>query len=500
MNNPFCHYRESGNPVQLGWLDSRFRGSDGFLPLSVKWASSLLFACCLISSVYAAPLPTVVRNALQQAHIPSDSIGIEVHEVGARKPLISVNAQRPMNPASTMKLLTTYAALDILGPAYTWKTEAYLDGELKDGVLQGNLILKGYGDPKFTIEQFWLWLHELRARGLREIRGDVVLDRSFFDLPAHDPAAFDNDPVRAYNVGPDALLLNFNTLRLRYLPDGNTLKVISEPALGGVTLDNRLAPQPAPHPSKGGCDNWDDAIRVQPDGDSVILQGSYPGECGEREQNLSVMPHTRYVAAVFRALWQEMGGTLQGKIREGVAGNSAQLFATHLSEPLSAVIRDINKFSNNVMARQLFLTLGAKESASLARSTQAVHDWLQKKQFDFPELVLENGAGLSRNERLSAQHLAQLLQSAAAHPLSAELQSSLPILGVDGTVKKRLRESPAASHAHLKTGTLEGVKTVAGYVRSRTGREWAVVFFIAHPNARHGQAAQDALIEWVQGR
>lgn len=464
----------------------------------MKPVHALFFSLLLAAGAQAAPLPPQVLEELKKAHIPLAAAGVVVREVNARAPLIAVNAKAPMNPASTMKLLTTYAGLELLGPAYTWKTEAWLDGKLEQGVLQGDLVLKGYGDPKFTIEQFWLWLRELRARGLREIHGDLVLDRSFFDLPAHDPAAFDNDPVRAYNVGPDALLLNFNTLRLRYLPDGSVLKVISEPELAGVTLDNRLAP----HPAKGGCDNWDDAISVQPDGDSVILQGGYPSECGEREQNLSVMPHTRYVAAVFRALWQEMGGTLQGSAREGTAGADAQLFSTHQSAPLSEVIRDINKFSNNVMARQLYLTLGAADgtNASLPRSIQTMQDWLKRKALDFPGLVLENGAGLSRAERISPQHLAQLLQSAATGPLSAELVASLPILGVDGSAKKRLRGSPTASHAHLKTGTLEGVKTIAGYVRSRAGREWIVVFFINHPNAKSGQAAQDALIEWVQQR
>jgi len=459
------------------------------------------------STAHAVALPSTVMQSLKAAGIPLAGVAIEVREAGARRPLVSLNAARPMNPASTMKLLTTYAALDMLGPVYSWKTEAYLDGELKDGVLHGNLVLKGYGDPKLALEQFWLWLRELRARGLREIRGDLVLDRSFFELPPHDPAAFDNDPVRAYNVGPDALLLNFNTLRLRYLPDGNGMKIISEPPLGGMKLDNRLMPQSAPATSQGNCNNWDDGILVQPDGDSVILQGGYPGECGEREHHLNVMPHTRYVETVFRWLWQELGGSLQGKQRDGVAGASAQLFSTHQSEPLGAVIRDINKFSNNVMARQLFLTLGglegSKESATptnIERSTRAVQDWLQKQRLDFPELVLENGAGLSRTERISAAHLAQLLQHAAAHPLSAEFEASLPILGVDGSVKKRLRESAAASHAHLKTGTLEGVKTIAGYVRSQGGKEWVVVFFINHPNAKYGQAAQDALIEWVQGR
>jgi len=461
----------------------------------VRWASLCLALLFAASATHAASLPREVRLSLKQAGIPLDAVAVEVRAVGARKPLLRLNAERSMNPASTMKLLTTYAALDILGPAYTWKTEAWLDGELKDGVLQGDLVLKGCGDPKFTIEQFWLWLAELRARGLREIRGDLVLDRSFFELPPHDPAAFDSDPMRAYNVGPDALLLNFNTLRLRYLPEGNGMRVVTEPPLDGIRLDNRLTPQPA-----GNCDDWDDGVIVQPGGDGVVLQGGYPGACGEREHNLSVMPHTRYVEAVFRALWKELGGTLHGKQREGVASANARQYSTHRSEPLSSIIRDINKFSNNVMARQLFLMLGANGNASIARSTQAVTDWLASKQLNFTELVLENGAGLSRKERISAAHLAQLLQHAAAHPYSAELQPILPILGIDGSVKKRLKESPAASHAHLKTGTLEGVKTIAGYVRSQGSKEWVMVFFINHPNAKRGQAAQDALIEWVQQR
>ena len=473
-----------------------------------------LFALCAFSFAQAASLPATVKQELKDAGIPLSSVAVEVREVGKHTSLISLNSRHPMNPASTMKLLTTYAALDLLGPAYTWKTEAYIDGELKDGVLNGNLIFKGYGDPKFSVEQFWLWLSELRARGLREIHGDLILDRSYFELPAHDPAEFDSDPLRAYNVGPDALLINFNTLRLRYMPDGEKLKIVTEPPLDGVILDNRLTP----NDSSFNCDNWDDLFSVQSLGDSVVLEGDYPIGCGEREQNLSVMPHTRYVGALFRAIWKELGGTLQGNEHDGLVSDKALLFSTHRSEPLSSVIRDINKFSNNVMARQVFLTLGESlplptntniasafpnksersGQMNLARSILALQTWLARNGLHFQELVLENGAGLSRAERIGSAHMAQLLQHAANNPLSAELQASLPILGVDGSVRKRLRDSPAASHAHLKTGTLEGVKTIAGYVRSNHGKEWVVVFFINHPYAKRGQAAQDTLIEWVQ--
>lgn len=457
----------------------------------------LLLVLVSISGARAVDLPPEVRAALRQAKIPLSSVAVDVRGVDAQVPLVSVNAQRAMNPASTMKLLTTYAGLEMLGPSYTWKTEAYLGGPLEKGVLQGDLILKGYGDPRFNIEQFWLWLSELRARGLKEIQGDLVLDRSFFSLPEHDPAEFDNDPVRAYNVGPDALLLNFNTLRLRYLPEGNRLKVISEPPLEGMQLDNQLAPQAAPN-----CENWDDTIRIQARGDSVVLQGGYPSECGEREQNLNVMPHTRYVAAVFNAIWQELGGMLRGNTREGPLPAEARLFATHYSAPLAEIIRDVNKFSNNVMARQLFLTLGSDVATAtpgnIPQSIRVTKAWLKTKRLNFPELVLENGAGLSRRERISAQHLAQLLRSAADSPMNAEFVASLPILGVDGSVRKRLKDTAAANHAHLKTGTLEGVKTIAGYVRAKSGKEWILVFLINHPNAKQGGAAQDALIEWVR--
>lgn len=465
----------------------------------------------LAGSAQAAALPPSVKVALERAHIPVSAVGIEVREANARRAMLSINATRPMSPASTMKVLTTYAGLELLGPAYTWKTEAYLDGKLDQGILQGNLVLKGYGDPDLTMEQFWLWLRELRSRGLREIRGNLVLDRSAFQLPEHDPGAFDNDPLRAYNVGPDALLLNFNALRLHYIPDGERVTVITEPDLANTTLVNRVVAS-----TQGDCANWDDSILPQMTGDTLQLEGFFPTKCGERDQYVSLLPHGRYLFAVFSALWQELGGKLTGVLQEGGTPFGATLFATHYSAPLSVQIRNVNKYSNNVMARQLFLTLslganGARTDedttgvepnitmpASSERSEQVVREWLTRKGLHFPELVLENGAGLSRRECISAQHMAMLLQAAERSALQPEFETSLPIIGVDGTLKRRLAHHAAAGHAHLKTGTLEGVKTIAGYVHGQSGKQWLLVFFINHPNAAAGQAAQDALVEWVQ--
>ena len=486
----------------------------------MKLLHVLLLITGLTSGAHAASLPPSVLNALKQARIPLSSVGIEVREVGARTPLISVNANRSMSPASTIKLLTTYAALDMLGPSYTWKTEAYVSGTLHQGVLDGDLVLKGYGNPKLTIEQFWLWLRELRSRGLREIRGNLVLDRSAFESTEHDLSAFDNDPLQPYNMGPDALLLNFNAVRLRFIPDGDKINIISEPELAGITLDNRLVMAEG-----GNCGNWDADISTQLSGKSMVLQGVFPAGCGECENYVCLLPHPQYLYGVFRALWEEMGGTLTGELREAKLPSDAVLFATHHSAPLSELIRDINKFSNNVMARQLFLSLSysaepsleenmqlcndplpcvesqaasAQPPASIARSERAIRNWLASNDLNFPELVLENGAGLSRHERISPHNLARLLQVAQQSPLSAEFEASLPIAGIDGTLKKRFVDSPTARHAHLKTGSISGVKSVAGYVQSRKGRQWIMVFFINHPNAAAGQRAQDALIEWLQ--
>ena len=521
--------------------------------------TALIITLCLIHQAVAASVPKAVRDELGRANIPLSSVGIVVQKADADTPLISQNAERAMNPASTMKLLTTFAALEILGPAYRWKTEVYLDGKLENGVLEGNLVFKGYGDPKLTVEQFWMWLRELRQRGLREIRGDVVLDRSFFGNIDHDPAEFDNDPTRAYNVGPNALLLNFNALHLRLIPNSTSTSALLEPDLSGYMLSNHVTTV-ARRPCSGG-DNYTAHLEEH----SIVLEGTIPVDCGEVDDYFSLLPHGDYFFAVFSALWKEMGGTLQGGMREGRAPADHVAFSTHLSAPLSEVIRDINKFSNNIMARQLFLTLGtavpesthtvnanlAQEifpvedvidlipdageltspegsqplqpvngtqpdgrplndlgvapplrvdppAASIQRSIAAMRLWLASEHMDFPELALENGAGLSRKERISPQHLAELLQHASRSRYAAELEASLPILGMDGTMKKRFKDNEIAGYAHIKTGMLDGIKSIAGYVKTHSGTQWVVVFLINHPNASQSQPAQDALIEWLQ--
>jgi D-alanyl-D-alanine carboxypeptidase/D-alanyl-D-alanine-endopeptidase (penicillin-binding protein 4) len=463
------------------------------------WVFLLLSLCALPAH---AALPAPVSAALRAAAIPENSVAIVVQEVGASQPALAHGADEPMNPASTIKLLTTYAALDLLGPTFSWKTEAYTNGTLRRDVLHGDLILRGTGDPKLTIEHFWLMLRALRARGLREVRGDLVLDRRYFDLPDHDPANFDNDPMRPYNVGPDALLVNFKTVRFHFVPDveGRTVKVFAEPSPPQLELSSSLKFVEG----NGSCTDWKSKIkaefRTQGAGTRASFTGQYPASCGENVWNVSLFGHAGFVHGVFQQLWQELGGTLRGGVRSGTAPPTARPVYTAQSPPLADVVRDINKFSNNVMARQLFLSLSGevlKQPATTQGSIRVIQSWLEQKKLDMPGLALENGSGLSRIERISAQSMAQLLLSAWQSAVMPEFMSSLPVAASDGTMRRRLRFESLTGQAHIKTGSLSGVRSIAGYVLARDGKRYAVVFFINDARAAEGQSAQDELLRWV---
>lgn len=470
------------------------------LPL-LRAATALLCAFAALPAGAADPrLPPPVAAALAVAGIPSSAVAIQVQDTDAAAPRFALNAARPMNPASLMKLVTTHAALEMLGPAYAWRTEVRSEAPLADGLLAGDLYLVGGGDPKFGIEQFWLLLRQLRAQGVRDIAGDLVLDRSEFEVQHEDPGAFDAKPTRPYNVSPDALLVGFKSLRLQLRPDAGarTLRFAAEPLPANLDIVSRI------RVGDGVCGDWKESLSVDLAADGgrfrLVLGGVYPLSCGDKIWNVAVMSHADYVAGVFRQLWQELGGSLRGGVRNGLAPAAARTLAANESQSLAEIVRDINKFSNNVMARQLFMTLGLAAGSRPARRDDAeatLRGWLVAQGLDFPELIVDNSAGLSRRERLSAASLARLLQAAWKSPLMPEFVASLPLAASDGTMKKRLNGNGAAHRMHIKTGTLDGVKTLAGYVLDRHGRMQTVVFLINHANAQAGQAAQDALLQWV---
>ncbi len=455
----------------------------------------VLLAVLLSASTAQAQLPEPVALALTQAGIPDTHLGLLVTEIGNPAPLLAHGEARSLNPASVMKLVTTLAALELLGPAHTFRTRVEVEGEIRDGVLFGNLILRGGGDPALTRERFWSLLREVRARGIREIRGDLILDDRFYALPAIDPAAFDQAPLRPYNAPPAALLANFNSIGLRLAPDGGAVRAALE-VEQALPLDNRLVLSEAP------CNGLREQLDLRVEEGVLRLAGRYPVACAEQVIALNLLAPPATAAVWFRALWQELGGRHAGGVRVCAAGDEARLLLEHESPPLALLVRDINKHSNNVMAKMLFLNLGAARFGAPAtwdKGARAVREWLTENGLWSEEMVFDNGSGLSRIERISAASMNRLLQYAAARPAYYEFAASLPATGLEGTRKNPPNASPLAGQSWLKTGSLNGVRGLAGYVLGADGRRRVLTLLINHRNAQAAGPVQDALLAWTAG-
>ena len=445
----------------------------------------------------AAPdaLPASVAAALDRAKVPRESVFAMVQEVGGARPRLTWQTEQPANPASLMKLLTTFSALELLGPAWTWTTPVWLQGTLRDGVLDGNLVLKGSGDPKLVLERMWLLLRRVQQLGVREIRGDIVLDRSAFVVPEQSPADFDGEALRPYNVRADALMLNYKAVVFTFTPDAaRGIAVIStDPPLAGVRVDTGV-PLTA-----GACEDWRGALRADfTDPMRLRFTGSFAAACAEKTWAVAYADPERYNARALLGMWKEMGGRIGGTVRDGAAPATPPSF--ELASPsLAEVIRDINKYSNNVMAQQLFLTLGLTQrgAGTPDAAREVMRQWAQARLGTAgATLAIDNGSGLSRESRVSAQLLTRLLLAAWASPVMPELMASLPVAGVDGTLK---RSRATLGRAHLKTGSLRDVAGIAGYVLANSGRRYVVVAIANHPNANAARPAFDALVQWAAG-
>jgi D-alanyl-D-alanine carboxypeptidase/D-alanyl-D-alanine-endopeptidase (penicillin-binding protein 4) len=456
----------------------------------------LLFAALASAPALAQPLPAEVEAALARARVPRDAVTMLVADAdGVRAPRLAWRTQVPVNPASVMKLVTTYAALDLLGPAFTWSTPVYVDGPVRDGVLTGNLYIQGQGDPKLVLERLWLLLRRVQGLGIHTINGDIVLDRSAFEVADTDPAAFDGEGQRPYNAAPDALLINFKSVVMTFQPnrDGQTAQVNFEPFLSGVST-----PSTVPL-SAGECGDWRAAL-APAFGDPARMgfTGSYPAACGEKTWAVAYADPRSYAMRAVGGMWAEMGARLKGQVREGPVPRGLQPAFVFESPPLAEVVRDINKYSNNVMAQQLFLTLGLqqKRRGTLEGARATLRQWWNDRiGTGEGQPVFDNGSGLSREERISAAALAKMLQVAWRSAQMPELMSSLPAMGVDGTLRKRVLRSGGA--AHLKTGTLRDSAGIAGYVHGASGRRWVVVAIANHGSASAARPAFDALVDWA---
>ena len=445
----------------------------------------------------ATGIPAAVTEALARSRIPISQISLLVVPADGGVPLVNLHSQRPMNPASVMKLVTTAAALDVLGAAYTWRTPVWAEGAVRDGVLRGNLYIQGRGDPKLVVERLWLLLQQVRQAGVESIEGDLVLDNSAFELPPHNAARFDGEPLRPYNAAPDALLVNFKSFQLTFTPDSfaRVARVNITPPLAGVQVASSLPL------SDGVCGAWQEQVGAKlGDSRAISFSGSYPAACGTQFWPMAYSSPDEFAARAIAGMWLAQGGHIGGQVRLGRVPQNVrnqQVLAETVSPALSEVIRDINKYSNNVMTRQLFLTMGLETSGSgtLDSATAAVQQWWRSRLGDTPLPDVDNGSGLSRTGRISASSLGAMLQAVWKSPTMPEFVSSLPIAGIDGTLRRSRVRMPGSSH--LKTGTLNDASALAGYVLANNGRYYVMVAMANSPNAAAARPAFEALVDWI---
>ena len=445
---------------------------------------SVLLATALASPGAGATLPEPVAQLMQAHGIALNSISVVIRRVGSQGSQITHQSRTPRNPASVMKLVTTAAALNLLGTQHRWQTEVLIDGTLRDDTLHGDLILRGGGDPWLVIERFWLLARQLRERGLTHIQGNLILDDSLFDRKAIGRKAIDGKHQRSYNTLPSALLVNFGATSLVFDSRMGRLAVHADPAATTLRLVNSVKQD------KTSCANRLHRITLESTTHTqqtdVQLGGTYPANCGQSTLRRTLLPHGQYVYGVFKALWQELGGTLSGNWIYGKTPTQAKVLGTLDSVFLADVIRHTNKFSNNVMARNLLLTLASEFSvtpATPAKGAKVIEDWLDASGVLMPALRIDNGAGLSRDARLSATGLATLLEKATAEPWWPEFVGSLPIATVDGSLRRRFYGIARPGRLRLKTGLLRHVRTLAGYAIDPSGNTWVIVILHNHPRA-----------------
>ena len=457
----------------------------------------------LVASVALAAdsaLPAGVQSALNVRNVPYDTLSIYVEDLDSGATVLQWRDQVARNPGSTIKLLTTLVALDILGPTYTWTTDVFALGEVSDDRLDGDLLIRGSGDPFLVTERVWQMLRRVRQAGIREIDGDLLLDDSRFAVASHDPAAFDRQPLRAYNVAPNALLTNFKVVRYWFEPEfeGNRVRVRLDPEIGNLEIDNRLTLAP------GSCRGYQRGITITANDavDRITFSGKFPRGCERYAMDRTALTHNEFTFGLFTSLWRGLGGTFNGDWVNAPTPENAEPVVSFDSLPLADIIARVNKHSNNVMARQLLYTLSAEvlgAPGTEAGGRKVVDDWLQANELQFCELTYENGAGLSRDVRMTASDLGAMLRFAWQQPYMPEYVSSLSLSGLDGTLAYRFDDPALAGNAHLKTGSLDHVTAIAGYLQSRSGRRFAVVALQNHPDIHRGPGheVQEALLRWL---
>ena len=478
----------------------------------ISFAATALLAATFAAHA-AGPLPAPVSRAIAASGLPLKSFGLFAQEVIGERTVFALNEDQPYTMASTTKIVTSLAALDLLGPTYQWRTSAFVLGTLNEGRLIGDLLIVGGGNAQLTSADLRGWLARMREQGLREIDGDIVLDRYAFQLTANDhvgtPAQSASQPR---HVWPDAMTLDEGLIGISVQPARGKRPALALTAvLADLRIDNRMTMATGDAPCEA-TPRWEHNSSESDGRATIVVQGTWAASCGPRVITFVPPPDSGIAARALPAMWAAAGGVLHGRVVAaaetpgtspiplGRDGEFQRPLSFHGSKPLAQLVRDINKSSDNVAARNLMLSLSPgfpERPATLAGAQKIVGMWLREQGLSTSDVRVENGSGLSHSERAKPRAMVQLLRKAWRTDQAQAFFESLPIAGVDGTLKYRLQGGRAAGQAYLKTGTLNDTCALAGYVHGVSGKMYAVSIMVNDADAALGRPALDAMIEWL---
>lgn len=430
--------------------------------------------------------------------LASAKLSVAVVEVDTGRMIYGRNDGALLNPASNVKIVTTAAALAELGPEYRFKT-VLLGEALKGGVLEGNLYLRGFGDPSLVGEDLWKMASDVAARGVRKIAGDVVVDDTFFDAERVGPGFEQKQEDAPFRAPSGAVSLNYNACAVLVLPGkkaGDAARVLVDPVSPYFTVVNEATT----------VANGRAGLQVETreaDGHTEIhVSGTVRmGESGHTERRRIAHPDL-YAGYSLRELLVRRGIQVTGKVLTGQAPVSARTLATHYSQPLGVLVRDVNKSSNNFMAEQVLKTLGAEiggKPGTWAKGVEGVGRFLETLGVGKSAYKMTNGSGLYDSNRFSAAQIVAILRSAYRDfRFAADFVGSLALAGADGTIGHRMAGSPAERYVRAKTGTLSGISCLSGYAGApgRLPLAFSILMNdLGDVGSHEARRAQDAIAE-----
>lgn len=460
----------------------------------------IIFLVCFlwVDSISAETDIDAIKKILNRSELSKENYSLFIKNISKQNKVFSYNEQKSFNPASVMKLVTTYAGLRLLGPNYQWKTDVFYKGNLKNNHLYGDLIIKGYGDPTITYADFSQLIEKVQQRGIKYIHGNIIFDESFFG-ELQSQGLIDDKKYRAYNVNPRSFVVNENTVNFNFSIKNEKILIQTFPEVKELKVINHLKL------TTQGCSDWKDnldyEVETKSDMTEIKFNGRYDKDCESKDIDLSVISSSRLPMVLFEKLWKLHGGDIDGEFKNTYQNiTHINKLYTHQSRPLSLVITDINKYSQNLIARNLLLTILVENNGNPINENEAgkyTKNALLKEKVRLDSLEIDNGAGLSRNAKVNTEDLVFLLEKAYSGLYMPEFISSLPNMGIDGTLKNRGKKLSVTKHAYLKTGSIQNVSAIAGYIFDKNNDVKIFVFIANDPKANESSKIQDELIEWA---